>query len=532
MNENLLQYALIGNLFGGESRRLTKEAIEKSGFKPEYVTDPVLRTAYDMLMSATSDDRTLLMSEAQNKLGGETLNKCAENASADPADYERVVLKLKDAGIAAKVDKIYNEVKCQNATGEFKIADLARRFGNLSRSILAQAESGGVSLSEFSDPTPEDQDPDCLLRGRFLTKGVGLVIVSVSGSGKSAIILQFAYAWALGRPAFGIQPIRPLKIGLFETEDDKEEMAEFRASIRQGYMKFYNWTDDDLAKAEKNVTVYRPDEIKGRRGKEFLSYLNLEQRKNHFDLIILNPYTGITGFDILDNAKSGDFLREDIDSIIRHDDETKCGLVIVHHTNKPPSQQQNAGFGTDQYAQYIGSDAAALTNWMRSMLTIIPASEKGQYYLVAAKKGERLGWPELPGKKNHKPMRLIRHSTPDEGIIFWREVTTLEAESATAKEKPCVTKDAAILAGDLKECARTLTDARNHAKSRFGHKRGNAAYNELIGHLSDHELVIEPTKISTQKVIGTKEGVKNAISTIQEKHRQDEAAKFGKTANE
>ncbi len=36
--------------------------------------------------------------------------------------------------------------------------------------------------------------------------------------------MQMALSWACGKPWLGIVPVRPLKIGIFQTEDDNETM--------------------------------------------------------------------------------------------------------------------------------------------------------------------------------------------------------------------------------------------------------------------------------------------------------------------
>jgi len=113
--------------------------------------------------------------------------------------------------------------------------------------------------------------------------------------------------------------------------------------------------------------------------------------------------------------------------------------------------------------------------------------------------------------------------------MFWHEVSDAAAPPAET-EKPSVTKDAAQLAGLLKENALPLTEARKLAKELFGRKRGDAAYEELISKLSDYGVVIAATGISTQKVIGSEKSVENAISTLRGKHLQDVAVKFGKTS--
>lgn len=56
-----------------------------------------------------------------------------------------------------------------------------------------------------------ENDPNELLRSRYLCRGGGLLLVGPTGIGKSSLSMQLMLSWALGRSAFGIQPARPLK---------------------------------------------------------------------------------------------------------------------------------------------------------------------------------------------------------------------------------------------------------------------------------------------------------------------------------
>ena len=46
---------------------------------------------------------------------------------------------------------------------------------------------------------PTDDDPNELLKYRFLCRGGGLVMVGPAGVGKSVLAMQFMILWALGR---------------------------------------------------------------------------------------------------------------------------------------------------------------------------------------------------------------------------------------------------------------------------------------------------------------------------------------------
>ena len=61
---------------------------------------------------------------------------------------------------------------------------------------------------------------------------------------------------------------------------------------------------------------------------------------------------------------------------------------MVHHTNKAPSTSERKGWGTDEFAAYVGAGGAELVNWMRAMLVLMPTGVPGWYTLIAAKRME------------------------------------------------------------------------------------------------------------------------------------------------
>ena len=196
-----------------------------------------------------------------------------------------------------------------------------------------------------------------------------------------------------------------------------EEIAEFRDSMRRGFREVHGWSDKDIAEAESRVRMLNP---KGKMGKEFIAYLRRVQRKYHFDLVVINPLQGVAGIDLSQNKELTEFCRGNgLDSIIK-DEETKCGLLVIHHTNKPPSDADKRNFGKGAFAQYIGAGGQEINAWMRGMLLLMPTIEPGVYELSAVKRGNRLGWTNPPGKNYLFPTKLIRQS-PKEDLreILW-----------------------------------------------------------------------------------------------------------------
>src|ERR1041384_2000225 len=54
-------------------------------------------------------------------------------------------------------------------------------------------------------------DPNELLKTRYLCRGGGLLLVGPTGIGKSSLSMQCMLSWAMGRKALGIEPTRKLR---------------------------------------------------------------------------------------------------------------------------------------------------------------------------------------------------------------------------------------------------------------------------------------------------------------------------------
>ena len=98
---------------------------------------------------------------------------------------------------------------------------------------------------------PTENDPDELLKYRFLSRGGGMLLVGPTGAGKSALAMQAKILWALGREAFGFKPARPLKSLLVQAENDDGDLAE----MRDGVMRGLYLSEEDRKKVGEMVLV-------------------------------------------------------------------------------------------------------------------------------------------------------------------------------------------------------------------------------------------------------------------------------------
>ena len=282
-------------------------------------------------------------------------------------------------------------------------------------------------VGDFPDPLPDDGNPDAIFKTKYLRKGGMMLLVSTLGIGKSTFVSQGSECWARGLPFAGFAPAHPLSIGVFETEDDAEEVADFRNNCRKGFLDG-GWTELEVAEAEtgERAPVYYP--VRNIPPERFLDYLEYCQGKARHDVIVINPaYDFIEG----DISKQADVSSWKV-KLFALMDKLRFAVILVHHTNKVPSNaKERASWNTGTASAYAGSGSMVLPSSARCVVFIRPLEDKpGLFEINAAKRGKRLGWLDEDGKPT--TTRYIAHST---GLIFWREATIYEARAARPKAR-------------------------------------------------------------------------------------------------
>jgi AAA domain len=280
-----------------------------------------------------------------------------------------------------------------------------------------RALTGGSIVSFANTPVDHTQT---LLGTRYLCVGGGMFVVAQSGAGKSSLAIQAGILWSCGRPAFEIRPSRPLRILIVQAEDDKGDVTEAAAMIRQ-----LGLSESETALADVNTWLEHVNDVCG---DAFIAELDAILEQHPADIVIINPFTAYLGSDEKDTEACTRFLRNQLNPLLsRH----KCAAVIIHHTPKVNFNR------TDDYRasdwMYRGSGAATLTNWARAYLTIDRCdNQPGTYRFIAAKRGQRIGWASNDG--NPVLERYFCHSTIP-GVILWDAVDEKDAPKLNSKFK-------------------------------------------------------------------------------------------------
>lgn len=280
-------------------------------------------------------------------------------------------------------------------------------------------------LGDFPDPLPDDENPSAIFKTAYLRKGGLMLLVSTLGVGKSTFVSQGSECWARGLPFMGFVPTKPLSIGVFETEDDADEIADFRNNFRKGFAAA-GWTELEIWQSENGecAPTYYP--MSGISATKFLEYLEYCQSNAKHDLVIINP-----AYDFV----PGDISKQEVISewktrLFELMEKYSFAVLLVHHTNKVPcNAKERQQWNTGSSAAYAGSGSMVLPSSARAVVFIRPIDGKdGLFEMVAAKRGKRLGWKD--GEGNLTITKYIAHS---DGLIFWREATPEEAKAASPK---------------------------------------------------------------------------------------------------
>ncbi len=299
--------------------------------------------------------------------------------------------------------------------------DTAALAERVRRGVLDVLESGGGNeLPECRridqiQPPPRD-DPSELIRHRFMCGGSVHLWCGPSGVGKSSLVMQTAEHWALGWPAFGLEPTRPLRSVIINGENDWGDIGEMTAGVRAG-MRLRPEHEQVLSGM---VAVYAES---GRTGDEFASMLGRILDRDKPDIAFIDPVFSYIDGAVKEQEAVSYFMRQ---LMIPLAQRTGVAIVIVHHTNKPSTGQEKGQWAAGDFA-YLGSGSAEWANASRSVIALRSIGSHTVYQLMAAKRGGRLRWHDPDG--NPVTERWIAHHR-EPGVICWRDADPYEIEDA------------------------------------------------------------------------------------------------------
>lgn len=290
--------------------------------------------------------------------------------------------------------------------------DLANLEGldRVSARLRAAFPFNARSIGDFV--TPPDNDPDELIKRRFLCRRGLLLIFAPSGIGKSSFLMQQAICFALNRDFFGIRPTAYMKTVFLQAENDDGDIAE----IRDGICSEMNLSEADLLRVYANVIIVC---TAGERGQSFAALADSVLDSEKPDFLVIDPALAYIQGDIKDSTDVGIFLRNQIiPTLAKHN----CGGILCHHTNKPPTGKEKPNWAADEL-MYLGSGSSEFTNAARAVMSIQSTGEHGIYRLTAAKRGARIGWREPHNSDVPAFSILIGYTHMDSKSIHWSQMS-------------------------------------------------------------------------------------------------------------
>ena len=386
---------------------------------------------------------------------GTGLAKAARPTSAKSlaSDTDRIAAEIKSKHVFEKVGGMAATPKAHGMTAKereqaerevFAAATPEQREQILKYHKAREAvKETCLPISELPAYLPEDKNPNVLFKGGpWLERGCGAFFIGSSGIGKSIYATQLMLAACGGVEFGGLVPSAALKILYAQSEDTENRMARDFADTLAELQEKYPHVGWDSA--SERLEIWNAT---GRTGRSFLEGLD-EQLEYHrligkpIDLVVVNPLHAFIGGPVADGAlvtpflRGGDLNHEHVDGLQLILERNKCGVLIFHHTPKPPAPSEIKAWLSSPYPEYQGAGSAEITNWGRSCLTMFRITGyTDRVFITAGKNGSRLGWEKIGGAYR----RYLCYSGKDgvDGLRnAWRDATDDEStENDAALEK-------------------------------------------------------------------------------------------------
>ena len=286
---------------------------------------------------------------------------------------------------------------------------------------------GVTALGDLRAPA-YGNDPSELLKHRFLYRGAVCLLCGPTGVGKSALLMQAAIYWSVGRAFFGILPgeiyqQKGMRILLVQAENDEGDLVEMRDGVLAGC--------DDLTEEEKELARRRIQvkTVCDKSAEVFAVYLEaLIVETGPYDLVMVDPAFAYLGGDSNSQKDVSHFMRELLNPLLQ---KHQVGMVLAHHTNKPLRGKEKDSWAAGDFA-YLGAGSAEWINPARAALAIRSVGSDSVFEFRAVKRGKRLRWQDANGTPTNA--QLIAHDGRP-GVICWHLATPQDAEELEAAAK-------------------------------------------------------------------------------------------------
>ena len=356
------------------------------------------------------------------------------------------------------------------------------------------------SINSYPPYQPEEQNPNILIKGRWLERGGSAWWISTAGTGKSIASVQAAYCWGDGKPFAGLTPHRAITSWIIQSEDSPSRITIDREDIMAELGEQMPDTD------WKDVANRRVFFVKCNRSicgvsffKEIGRLLEIAQQmdkdnegvegyvKRMPDLLIINPFLAFVGGPVTDGGYVTPFLRggvignQQCEGLQPFLEWFNIAALIYHHTPKPPNEKEVAAWMKSTFPEYQGAGSSDITNWGRSFITMMKCPGHPHVVcLCAGKNGSEIGWEQIGGSTRHYIAWSDGVSITGGRRHAWRELNDDEREEIVEKQMNDAEKNAeedakvvadaireskkAYSAGELKDFAKAILNSRDKSR--------------------------------------------------------------------
>jgi len=268
-----------------------------------------------------------------------------------------------------------------------------------------------ITIDDIINADPNDTS-DNLIGKRFLCRDGSWLIIAQSGIGKSVFAMQVAMHFAIGKSIFELNPHKPQRVILIQAENNRLDLMEPSKSI----LDVMDVSPEELELLRENLFIISENKSSGTL---FIKILEKICARYVPDIVIIDPLLSYIGDDISLQSVCSSFLRNQLNPIIN---KYNFGLIIMHHTGKPPKDKPVKNVAD---LAYLGIGSSELTNWARAVSVMVQNSDDNDVYeLTHAKRGRRSG---VEGRT------FLTHA--NDGKIYWRATTQPEKQDAERESK-------------------------------------------------------------------------------------------------
>jgi len=384
------------------------------------------------------------------------------------------------------------------------------------------------TLADFPPYRREEDNPNILIKGRWLERGGSAFWISTAGTGKSIASIQLAMTMSEGKPFAGLKPNKPLKFWIIQSEDSGDRVAIDREGIVEEL-------SETMPEIEWRKTCGKVDFVKfpGKIGADFIDQLDAaltaaENRKP--DVLIINPFLAYIGGPVTDGAYVTPFLRggtisrketKGLQSVL---EKHGIGAIIFHHTPKPPSEKEIDAWMKSRFPEYQGAGASDITNWGRSFVTMMRVKGHNDIVcLTAGKNGGEIGWDDIDGAFRHYLAYSRGKGIDGRRRHAWRDLDDDEYAEITKHSRETLADDVEKIVEELKRNANTYDQTKTYGLTR---SRYRAAWNEITKDCTKFGLSCVEIKTGQGKhrVFGIYEKAMNEAAEIQRKYNNSQKA--------